>query len=122
MNKNINQAIKILNQGGVIIFPTDTVYGIGCRLDNEQAINRVFKIRNRPREKAVLALVDSIKMAQEYLQPIPNGVKEKLVEKYWPGGLTIILQCKTEKVPSIARAGGNTLGIRQINHPLLLEI
>lgn len=118
----IQRSIKILNQGGVIIFPTDTVWGIGCRLDNEEAIKRVFTIRNRPKEKAVLAVVDSIAMAQEYLKPIPDDVRMQLMEKYWPGGLTIILPCKIEKVPGIARGGGNTLGVRQTNHPILLEI
>jgi len=122
MNSDIEKAVKIFNQGGIIIFPTDTVFGIGCRLDREGAIKRVFKIRNRPEKKAMLAVVDSIEMAQEYLQPVPYDVRVKLMEKYWPGGLTIILPCKTEKVPAIARGGGSTLGVRQTNQPLLLEI
>ena len=122
MDRNIRRASTVLNNGGVIIFPTDTVWGIGCLLNNEDAIKRVFQIRNRPEEKAVLAVVDSIEMAQEYLQPIPNDVSMQLMKKYWPGGLTIILPCKAEKVPSIARGGGATLGVRQTNHPLLLEL
>ena len=121
MDNNIKQSITILNQGGVIIFPTDTVWGIGCRLDNEEATKRVFKIRNRPEEKAVLSIVDSIAMAQAYLQPIPDDVRTQLMEKY-TSGLTIILPCQTEKVPSIARSGGSTLAVRQTNHPLLLQI
>jgi len=122
MNNDIQRAIEIVNNGGVIIFPTDTVWGIGCRLDNENAIKRVFKIRNRSEEKAVLAVVDSIEMTQEYVQPIPDDIRKNLMEKYWPGGLTIILPCKKEKVPSIARGGGRTLGIRQTNHSLLITI
>jgi len=119
---NVHRAINIFNKGGVVIFPTDTVWGIGCRLDNEEAVKKNFKIRKRQEEKAVLALVDSIEMAEAYLQPIPNDVRTKLMRKYWPGGLTIILPCKTEKVPAVARAGGQTLGVRQTSHPLLLKI
>ena len=122
MSSNIQEVITILKSGGIGIFPTDTVYGIGCRLDNEKALKKLFAIRNRPEEKAVLAIVDSIEMAQQYLLPIPQDIKSQLIDRYWPGGLTIILPCKTEKVPAIARGGGVTLGVRQTNHPVLLEI
>lgn len=122
MHESIQKAIEILQNGGVVIFPTDTVYGVGCRLDNPQAIEKVYKIRNRPQEKAVLAVVDSVVMAEKYLQPIPEVVRSKLLEKYWPGGLTVVLPCKTEVVPSIARAGGETLAVRQTSHPVLSKI
>lgn len=122
MSKNIQKAIKILNEGGIVIFPTDTVYGIGCRLDNPKALEKLFSIRNRPAEKAVLAVVDSIAMAQEYLLPIPEDVNSQLMQQYWPGCLTIVLPCNKEKVPSVARGGGDTLGVRQTNHPVLLEM
>ena len=115
------QAIETLQHGGVGIFPTDTVFGIGCRLDDEEALARLFKIRNRPEEKAVLAVVDSVEMAEKYVT-ISDEVRSKLIEKYWPGGLTIVLPCDTTKVPSIARGGGKTLGVRQTNHPVLLQI
>jgi len=119
---SLQNAIEILRSGGIGIFPTDTVYGIGCRLDNQEALAKLFAIRNRPEEKAVLAVVDSMEMAQEYLLPIPEDVRGQLMEKYWPGGLTIVLPCREAKVPSLARGGGKTLGVRQTNHPILLEI
>ncbi len=122
MTNNIYEVINILRSGGIGIFPTDTVYGIGCRLDDKKALQRLFAIRKRSEEKAVLALVDSVAMAQEYLLPIPQDVRLKLIDRYWPGGLTIVLPCKTEKVPTIARGGGITLGVRQTNHPVLLQI
>lgn len=121
MLDQIKNAIEILKNGGIGIFPTDTVYGIGCRLDDEKALQQLFTIRNRPEEKAVLAVVDSIAMAEAYVT-ITGDVKEKLIEKYWPGGLTIVMPCNTEKIPTIARGGGLTLGIRQTNHPVLLEL
>ncbi len=118
---NIQEEQKILQDGGIVIFPTDTVYGIGCRIDDEKALRKLFTIRNRPEEKAVLAVVDSVAMAEQYVV-ISDEVKEKLIKKYWPGGLTIVLPCDTEKIPSIARGGGTTLAVRQTNHPVLLEL
>ena len=122
MNKQILNAIKILNAGGIIIFPTDTAFGIGCRIDSEKAIKRLFQIRKRPETQATPVLVSDIKMAQEYLLPIPSEVKKKLIDKYWPGALTIILDCNKVKVPELARGGGETLGVRMPNHPFASEI
>ena len=115
------QAIEVFKSGGIVIFPTDTAFGIGCRLDRKQSIEKVFEIRRRPEEKAVLALVGSLEMAEEYVE-IPTDVKEKLINKYWPGGLTIILPCNTEKVPAVARANGQTLAVRFPNHPELASV
>lgn len=121
MDTQIQQAAESLKHGGVGIFPTDTVFGIGCRLDDEEALRRLFKIRNRPEEKAVLAVVDSVQMAEKYVS-ISADVKEKLIKQYWPGGLTIVLPCDTKKVPEIARGGGLTLGVRQTDHRVLLAL
>ncbi|MEK7571008.1 MAG: L-threonylcarbamoyladenylate synthase [Patescibacteria group bacterium] len=112
----IQQAITILNQGGVGIFPTDTAFGIGCRMDNEVAITRLFRLRRRPKTQATPVLVSGIAMAQAYLLPIPEQVKRDLLEKYWPGALTIVLPCKKEKVSEFVRGEGNNLGVRQPNH------
>ena len=122
MTEQILQAIKTLKQGGIIIFPTDTAFGIGCRIDNEDAIKRLFKIRKRPESQATPVLVSGLEMAQEYLLPIPNDVKEKLIDKYWPGALTIVLPSQIEKVPNLVRGGTDTLGVRMPNHDVALEI
>lgn len=119
---NIKRAIEILNKGGIIIFPTDTAYGIGCRIDNVDSIKRLFDIRKRSENKAVPVLVSDIDMAKDYLLEIPKDVKEKLMEKYWPGALTIILPCIKNKVPSLVRGEGNNLGIRVPDNKLILEI
>lgn len=116
MDQRIQEAIKILKNGGIVIFPTDTAFGIGCRIDDKKAVERLFKIRKRPKTQSVPVLVDTVKMAQDYLLPIPKDVIEKLTEPYWPGALTIVLPCKTNKVPSLVRGGGQTLGVRIPNH------
>lgn len=122
MQQDIEKAIKVLKNGGIVIFPTDTAFGIGCRMDDERAVKRLFEVRKRPKKQAVSVLVHTIDMAQEYLQPIPQEVFDRLISQYWPGALTIILSCKTEKVPSLVRGGENRLGVRIPNHPIIREI
>ncbi|MDZ4227799.1 MAG: L-threonylcarbamoyladenylate synthase [Candidatus Levybacteria bacterium] len=118
----LNKAIKVFNNGGIVIFPTDTAIGIGCRIDDERAVRKLFKIRKRPENRPMLVLVNSVEMAQDYLLPIPQEVKEKLIKPYWPGKLTIILQSRTDKVPSLVTGGTGTLGVRFPNNKILLEL
>ncbi len=108
----INQAINILNEGGIVIFPTDTAFGIGCRMDLGKSVRKLFKIRRRPRFQATPVLVDSIEMAEKYLvSPLSNIVRQ-MMEKHWPGGLTVIAKCQKEKVTPLVRGNGENLGVR----------
>lgn len=116
------KAVEILKSGGVGIFPTDTAYGIGCRIDDEKAVKRLFKLRKRPETKATPVLVSDLEMAREYWQKTPDDVIEKLIKPYWPGALTIVLPCRSEKVPSLVRGGGETLGLRMPDNESLLTI
>ena len=118
MKNDIQKAVEILNEGGIVIFPTDTAFGIGCRIDDERAIERLFNIRKRPRNQPVPVLVDSIEMAQKYLLPIPGEVLENLIKKYWPGALTLILKSRIDKVPNLVLGGGNNLGVRMPNNEI----
>ncbi len=121
MEKQIQKAIDILKSGGIVIFPTDTAFGIGCRMDDEQAVRRLFKIRRRPKDQAFSALTDSIEMAKQYLMPVNSDVLN-LMKKYWPGALTIILPCRKEKVPDVVRGGKDTLGVRMPDNEIILSI
>lgn len=122
MNSDTEKAVSVLNRGGIIIFPTDTAFGIGCRIDNEKAICRLFKLRKRPKNQATSVLVSSINMASEYLLDIREDVKEKLMQKYWPGALTIVLPAKLDRVPILVRGGEKNLGVRMPNNGTILEI
>ncbi len=122
MKKDVEIAVKTLNKGGVIIFPTDTAYGIGCRIDNYEAVRRLFKIRKRAENKAVPVLVSSVEMAQKYLMPISNEIKEKLIYKYWPGACTIILDRNKTYVPDLVSGGGSTLGVRMPDNDVIINI
>jgi len=121
MNNQIDEAVKILNQGGIIIFPTDTAFGIGCRADDEKAVQRLFKIRNRPFSQAVPVLFDSVQKVKEYVLPFDEKV-QKLMNDFWPGALTIVLKANVDKVPPLVRGGGEAVGVRLPNHLVTQEI
>ncbi len=122
MSEFITKAIEVLNSGGIVIFPTDTAFGIGCRVDNEKSVRRLFEVRKRPPTQATPVLVDTVKMAQELVEPIPQDVIDKLIEPYWPGALTIVLQSRIDRVPSLVRGGANTVGVRIPNYSITREI
>ena len=122
MQQDVQEAIKVLKSGGIVIFPTDTAFGIGCRVDDEKAVKRLFRIRQRPKNQAMSVLVDTVTMAEKYVLPIPKEVIDKLVEPYWPGALTIVLPVRVENVPKLVCGGGNTLGVRIPNHHIARAI
>ena len=117
----LQKAIEAARAGGIIIFPTDTAFGIGCRIDNRAAVDRLFKIRRRSVTQAMPVLVSSIDMSLTYLDS-PSDVVRRLMKEYWPGGLTIIAKCKQNIIYSPIRGGGNTVGLRMPNHPAILKI
>lgn len=110
-----------MNNGDIIIFPTDTAFGIGCRIDNSRAVNRLFKIRRRPTTQPMPVLVSSIEMALAYFDS-PSDIVRRFMKKYWPGALTIIARCRKNLIYSPIRGGGNTIGLRMPNHPAILKI
>lgn len=111
MNDNIDKAAEIIKGGGIVLLPTDTVFGICCRIDKKESLERLFKIKKRDVSQAVPILVSSTEMVKEYAQAFDEKV-EKLMEDYWPGGLTIILPCHKDKVLSLVRGDGDTVGFR----------
>ena len=105
----LNEIKEILDNDGVIIFPTDTVYGIACNCFSEKAIKKVFDIKKRPENKPINVLsnnLDKIKLVSKNI----SEKEEFLINKYMPGALTIILD-KNEKVSDILTAGLDTIGV-----------
>ncbi len=121
MKLNIKKAIEILKGGGIVIYPTDTAFGIGCRIDNMKAVDRLFDIRRRPRTQATPVLVSSIDMALLYFSD-PSQIVRRFMHDYWPGALTIVSFCKKELVHSPIRGDGNTIGLRMPDHQTALTI
>ncbi|KKW11158.1 MAG: hypothetical protein UY49_C0007G0014 [Microgenomates group bacterium GW2011_GWC1_49_7] len=117
----LQKAIEVVRNGGIIIFPTDTAFGIGVRIDNHAAVDKLFNLRRRPPTQAMPVLVDSIDMALQYFDS-PSHIVRRFIKEYWPGGLTIIAQCKKNLIYSPIRGGGDTVGLRMPNHLVILEI
>ena len=111
---------NILINGGLIIFPTETVYGIGCKFDDEEAIKKIFKIKNRPVSHPLILHIGSKSLLEKYAVDIPEDALT-LAEKFWPGPLTLILK-KNKVVKSVVTGGQETVGIRMPNHPVTLNI
>ena len=106
----LKEPAKIIKEGGVVIFPTETVYGIGTNGFNEESIRKIYEIKKRDFNKPISLLVSDMNMVKKVAKDI-SDLEYKLMEKFFPGPLTIILNKKKE-VPDILTANGNTVGIR----------
>lgn len=118
---DVKEAINTLGDGGIIIYPTDTAFGIGCRIDQPEAVDLLFEIRKRPITQATPVLVGSREMALDYLTQ-PSDIVRRFIDKYWPGALTIVAKCKKNLIYSPIRGGGETIGLRMPDHKTVLAI
>lgn len=123
--KEIEKVVTILKDGGVVIFPTDTVYGVGCRFDNQDAVNRLYKIKGAPQAQFFPILVSKITQVKRLAKV--NNSAEKLMREYWPGGLTVILIKSSDLKPGLKqlRKPGlrhNKIGFRMPDSDLVRSI
>ena len=116
----IDEASRIIQSGGVVAFPTETVYGLGANALDPAAIRRIYELKGRPSTSPLIVHVDSIEMAQMLTADWPLAA-EGLARRYWPGPLTIVVN-KGPMVPDEATAGLDTVGLRMPAHPLALEL
>ncbi|MGH2437704.1 MAG: L-threonylcarbamoyladenylate synthase [bacterium] len=110
------RAVETLSAGGVIVFPTDTVYGVGCRIDNDDAVRRVYAVKNRPRTEALPVLLADVAQLDQYARDVP-AVARRLVGRFWPGALTVVVR-RSDRMPSLVAGGGSTVALRVPNHPV----
>ena len=95
-NVGIQKAAQIINKGGIVIFPTDTVYGIGCDPYNQKAVLSLYKIKKREKTKPFPVIGYSKKELEEIAEF--NPLEEKIAEKFWPGPITLILKIRDKKI------------------------
>ena len=117
--EELQKVIKVLNNDGVIIFPTDTVYGLACNAFSDRAINKIFDMKKRARYKPICVLTDSVDKINKVATT--TKLEEKLIDKYMPGALTIILN-KKDKVSDLLTAGLDTIGVRIPDNNIALKI
>jgi L-threonylcarbamoyladenylate synthase len=116
----INEAVDKIKNGGLVAFPTETVYGLGANGFDESAAKKIFIAKGRPQDNPLILHVSSIDQVEELVMKIPE-VAKKCMEKFWPGPLTILLK-KSDKVSSIITAGLNTVAIRMPENKIALEL
>ena len=109
-DKKLKEVANIIKDGGIVIFPTETVYGIGVNGLNETAIKKLYEVKQRPINKPISLLVNSIEMIEKVAKDITE-IEYDLIKKFLPGPLTIVLK-KKDIVPDIVTAGFDTVGIR----------
>lgn len=109
-------AARFILHGEVVAFPTETVYGLGANIFNEEAIKKIFTAKGRPADNPLIAHVSDVSQL-EFIAEEVSPIARKLIDKFFPGPLTIILP-KSKRVPLIATGGLNTIGIRMPRHAI----
>lgn len=120
---NINAfklAAEELKQGRLVAFPTDTVYGVGCLAFDEVAVERLYDVKQRRRDKPIPILVAGPEQLMLLAREI-TPLAERLIERFWPGALTLILKRRPE-LPNAICAGGDTIAVRMPGHVLTLAL
>lgn len=118
--KDLSEYISIIKNGGVVAFPTETVYGLGADARNPSAIQKVFEIKGRPSDNPLIVHVSTTDQVSEFAAEIPVNA-QKLMDEFWPGPLSIVLPKLPEVLDSIT-AGLDTVAIRMPDHPDALEL
>ena len=123
--ENINQEeleniSNILKEGGIVVFPTETVYGIGADATNDKAVEKIFKAKGRPQDNPLIVHISDYEMLK-YVATNINSIEKKLMDKFWPGPLTIILKSSNNVAKSVT-AGLDTVGVRMPSNNIALKI
>ncbi len=118
--ENIAAAARIIQQGGAVVVPTETVYGLACDALDEKAVARVYEIKGRPAENPLIVHIASYEDAA-LVADVSNPLVKLLADAFWPGPLTLVLK-KNPQVPRITTAGLDTVAVRVPSHPVAREL
>lgn len=114
---NMLEIAKALKEGKLVVFPTDTVYGIGTNAYNKEACEKIYKVKGRPAYKPLIILISDISMLKEIVEDI-NPFEQKLIDNFWPGSLTIKIKKKDGVLPNLISAGDKYIRVRLIKEGL----
>ena len=118
--EDISRAVEVLRGGGIVAFPTDTVYGIGAHGMLPQAVEKLYAAKERPRDKAIPLLLPGLEALPALVATVPEAARA-LAARFWPGALTIVLR-RSPNVPDAVTAGGDTVAVRVPDHALTLAL
>ena len=116
----LEKAAELIKQGKIVVFPTETVYGIGTNGLDEQAVKKLYNVKQRPLNKPISLLVSNMEMVNQIAKDITE-IEYKIMEKFFPGPLTIILK-KKDIVPDLLTAGQNTVGVRMPSNEIARKL
>ena len=114
------QAVRILKKGGVVCFPTDTVWGVGAAVSSVTGIEKLYRVKKRAQDKPTAILVNSFHMAKKYGKF--DDRSWNLAVKYWPGGVTIVVPVRKGRVPRLILGGVDKVGLRIPDNELTLNL
>jgi len=120
IQEQVENGIAILRNGGLVAFPTDTVYGLGACFDNLDAVERIYRVKKRPRNMALPLLLADISQIMEVAVSVPP-VAWLLARRYLPGGLTLVLP-RAKSVPDMVTGGDETVAVRIPDHPVTIAL
>jgi L-threonylcarbamoyladenylate synthase len=120
LTEQVSKAAAVLGRGGIVAYPTDTVYGLGADIYNDEAVKRVFAAKERPLDLPFPVLIANIEQLDD-LAAGQTAFSGALAARFWPGGLTIIFN-KAPGLRSLALAGGGKVGVRMPSHPAALQM
>jgi len=119
--ENIDKIKNILDNDGVIAYVTDTVWGLGCLPQSEKAVKKIYEIKHREAQKPLILMSSEAYHLLDYVQQPLSKTASKLIKKYFPGALTLVIQ-KSGKTPYYITSNMETVGIRVPNNPVFKEI
>jgi L-threonylcarbamoyladenylate synthase len=120
MSQTVSEAVHILRSGGLVAFPTETVYGLGADATNADAVRRIFAAKGRPATNPLIVHAADIETAKRYAAEWSNAA-QTLAAVWWPGPLTLVVRKAPEIVDDVS-AGRMTVGLRVPDHPVALEL
>lgn len=118
--QEINRAVHILETGGLVAFPTETVYGLGADAGNEAAVQKVYAVKGRPERHPLIVHIADANAVTDWVSEFPEAA-HRLAARFWPGPLTMVLK-KAPKVLSIVTGGQDTVALRVPGHPVALSL
>lgn len=121
MRIDVGVAARLLNQGEVVAIPTETVYGLAARYDLPESVEKIFHIKNRPRQNPLILHLDEVEKILPFLVAQPPQFFE-LAKAFWPGPLTLVLPVDPQKIPEVVRAGLPSGAFRIPSHELTREL
>jgi L-threonylcarbamoyladenylate synthase len=111
---------EVIRGGGLVAFPTETVYGLGANALNAEAVAHIFEAKERPANDPIIVHIHALEQLSQITKNLPSGI-ESLARRFWPGALTLVLP-KSDAIPLSITAGRDTVAVRMPNHPIALAL